>query len=198
MSHRALWQVGLSTGTSQNDVFVIDANVEDYGYGNRLSDNAVIVWKDGQSDLLTGFETIRFNDRDVKLQPDTADNSYNDIPNVIQHLTGTDGLDQFVINANSEDYNWGQTQNLAGHVVYGINGHDILYGFETVIFNNETVTLDIPGSVTELNDPSATQFVNGTGTADRFLVQANSIEYSIAPTLSGSGMSSGTKTGMTF
>ncbi|MGI9367098.1 MAG: PQQ-dependent sugar dehydrogenase [Rhizobiaceae bacterium] len=179
--------VQVLTGTSQNDVFVINSSIEDYGYGNRLSDDAVIVWSNGQSDILTGFEKIRFNDQDVSLQPNPADKSYNDVPNVIQHLTGTDGLDQFVINANSEDYDWGQTQDLAGYVVYGQNGHDLLYGFETVIFNNETILLDRPGSVTELNDPSATQFMNGSGESDRFLVQANSTEYSIAPTLSGDG-----------
>ena len=126
-------------GTTDNDIFVIDGNAENYGWGPTEDGLGVVVWGPTGHDLLYGFEAIRFNDFTAPLTVEDA--RYEDIPGLTQYITGTTSNDTFVINGNSTDYNWGPTESGEGVVIWANNRHDILYEFEAIEFNDRTVSL---------------------------------------------------------
>ncbi len=127
------------TGTTDNDVFVIDSNSTDFGWGPTEDGQGIVVWSDAGPDLLFGFEELRFNDISVSLVQ--AGSDYKDIPFVTQHLTGSTGNDTFIIEGNSSDYGWNETLDGEGIVVWGDTGHDLLYQFENIAFDDATIVL---------------------------------------------------------
>ncbi|MTI43682.1 uncharacterized protein DUF1929 [Roseibium hamelinense] len=128
------------TGTTDNDRFQIDANMNEYGFGPTEDGAGTVVWQGDTFDILYGFEEILFNDGSVPING--TDGVTNDIASVTQYLTGTDGVDTFAIDGTSTDYGWGPTEDGEGVVVWGNDGHDILYDYEQIAFNDQTVSLD--------------------------------------------------------
>ena len=127
-------------GTSDNDVFVIDGQSSQFGWGPTEDNQGIVVWSDAGPDLLYGFEEIRFNDTSVSLVQDGG--IYEDIKSATQYLTGATDNDTFVIDGNSSEYGWGTTLDGEGIVVWSDIGHDILYSFENIEFNDTTIVLD--------------------------------------------------------
>ncbi|MGF1651145.1 MAG: PQQ-dependent sugar dehydrogenase [Hyphomicrobiaceae bacterium] len=117
---------------------------------------------------------------------------YDDVPNVTQYVEGTlQGNDEFVIDGLSADYAWSVTEARDGHVVWGATGYDLLYNFETIAFNDRTISLPpigdgTTGLVVE-DDPTLTQFLTGTDDTDQFVIDANSTSYSWSATEDGRG-----------
>jgi len=128
------------TGTTDNDRFQIDGNMNEYGFGPTEDGAGTVVWQGDTFDILYGFEEILFNDGSVPING--TDGVTNDIASVTQYLTGTDGMDTFAIDGSSTDYGWGQTQDGEGVVVWGNDSHDILYDYEQIAFSDQTVSLD--------------------------------------------------------
>lgn len=126
-------------GTPENDIFVINGQSADYSWASTQDGLGIVVWGPTGHDLLYDFEAIRFNDLTAPLVQD--DPRYDDIPGLTQYLTGSTANDVFVIDGNSGDYNWGSTQDGQGIVVWNSEGHDILYEFEAIEFNDQTVAL---------------------------------------------------------
>jgi glucose/arabinose dehydrogenase len=133
------------TGSDQaGDTFVIAGNASDYGWGATDDGTGTVVWSGNAFDVLTGFETLQFNDISVDIttpdpnQPLTVE----DIPNVTQFLTGTDGIDTFVVDGNAADYGLGPTEDNGGVVIWTGASFDILEDFERVQFNDTTVSID--------------------------------------------------------
>lgn len=165
------------TGTGDDDTFIIDGNSADYGWGTTEDNEGIVVWGPTGHDLLYGFETLVFNDQSVELGAN--DDGYVDIANVTQYLTGTDGEDTFIIDGSSADYQWGATQDGEGIVVWGPTGHDLLYDFEKIEFNDKTVALiGEPGDGLRVeDDPAKTQYVDGTDSDDVFVISGDSGGY---------------------
>lgn len=177
------------TGVGDKDVFAIDGNASDYGWGETQDGEGIVVWGPTGHDLLYGFETIRFNDTDISLVQ--TGNEYIDVANVTQYLTGSsDEEETFVINGNSDDYQWGATQDGEGIVVWGPTGHDLLYDFDKITFNDQTVDLDAPntGPQTVQDDPNLTQHLTGSDAVDRFVIDGDSSDYGWDKTLDNTGI----------
>ena len=132
------------TGTTDNDVFVVDAESSDFRWGPTRDGTGIVIWNEDGFDLLFGFEAIQFTDTTISLtddeEPTTGLVVQND-PNQYQSLYGTDEVDRFVIDANAADYRWGPTQDGTGVVVWQGENFDILRDFEEIEFNDTVVDL---------------------------------------------------------
>ncbi|WP_075996933.1 galactose oxidase-like domain-containing protein [Salaquimonas pukyongi] len=135
-------------GTDQTDRFVIDGNSADHGWGATEDGQGIVVWNNatGSHDLLYDFEKIAFNDRTVELGAGGNPGEglvVADDPSRTQYEFGTDQTDRFVIDADSAGYRWGATEDGQGIVVWNEadGSHDLLYDFEEIAFNDETVIL---------------------------------------------------------
>ena len=169
------------TGIGDNDIFSINGNSADYGWGPTLDGTGVVVWTGSAFDLLFGFEEIRFNDRTVQLGS-SGNNEYLDEPGT-QYITGTSADETFVINGLSSDYNWNATEDGTGFVVWNAQGFDLLFNIEHIRFTDQTVDLANDGTpLTVQDDPNANQQLTGTDGVDRFVIDANSSAYQWGPT----------------
>ncbi len=154
------------TGTTSKDVFVINAASTDYHSGISLDGKSIVVWNGTKFDILTGFETIRFTDRDVNIDAKgrfiiAADDAkhyetlYQDQPQT-QWVTGASGNDVFVYNTSSANFFSARTADGLGIVVWNGTKFDILTGFEGLRFTDKEVRLnangifDIPGTPSTL------------------------------------------------
>lgn len=175
------------TGTPETDIFVINGNSSDYGWGPTLDGTGIVVWGPTGHDLLTDFEEIRFNDTSVSLVPEG--NVYTDNPNATQFITGTSAEETFLIAGNSTDYNWGATQDGLGFVVWNDTGHDILYDIEKIQFTDRTVDLGGTGGGGNRfdDDPNQTQYLTGTTETDTFVVDGTMADYQWGVTQDGDG-----------
>ena len=130
------------TGTGDADNFIIDGTSGDYNWGATQDGTGTVVWGPTGFDILTGFETITFNDQaiDLNAAPPTGGLTVNDDPSTTQYEFGTDETDTFVIAADSTDYAWGNTSD-GGIVVWNqaTLDHDILYDFEEIQFDDTTI-----------------------------------------------------------
>lgn len=112
-----------------------------------------------------------------------------DIPDETQTLTGTPGKDVFVIDGKAADYGWGETDDGQGVVVWNDTGFDLLYDFEEIRFNDQAVPLvQDPGTDGVKDIANVTQYLNGTGGADKFIIDGNSADYGWAATDDGEGI----------
>lgn len=172
-------------GQTNNDIFVIDGNSDEYGIAETALPNGHIVYNLDGFDILNDFEAVRFNDTTVSLVE--IPTGYFNISNETQHLTGGDGDDIFFINASSSDYAWAPTEDGTGYVVWNDSGFDVLNEFEFLRFNNKTVELDpVPVSVT-LDILGEVQHLDGTESLDRFVIDGNSSDYNIDETMIPNG-----------
>ena len=103
-------QVQYLSGTTENDVFAINGNSNQFGWGPTESGDGVVVWGDSGYDILTGFEALQFNDRVVDISHVLDEGPvYYDIADQIQYLTGKSNNDVFVIDGSFADYDWSLT-----------------------------------------------------------------------------------------
>ncbi len=168
------------TGTSDNDVFAINGQSSDYGWGETEDGSGIVVWGPTGHDLLFDFEAIKFNDTTVPLVAE--DGRYDDIAGTTQFLTGTpDKEESFVIDGRSADYNWGATDDGEGIVVWGPTGTDLLYDFDKIVFSDKEVELGNQtgpdGGLIVKDDPARTQYETGTDKTDTFVIEGNSANY---------------------
>jgi len=125
-------------------------------------------------------------------------NLVQDVAGQTQFLTGTAGADAFVIDANSIDYNWDETTDGTGIVVYSGADFDILTDFEQIRFNNGIVEQAPDGSfsftanatavVLFQDDPNQNEYLTGTPSTDGFVIDANSADYGWGETTDGLGI----------
>ncbi|MEM7067909.1 MAG: galactose oxidase early set domain-containing protein [Pseudomonadota bacterium] len=177
------------TGVGDNDVFAINGNSTNFGWGNTQDGEGIVVWGPTGHDLLYDFETIRFNDTDISLVQ-SGDN-HQDIQNLTQYLIGeTDAEEAFFIDGNSIEYDWAATEDGEGIVVWGPTGHDLLYNFDKIAFKDQTVSLETPatGSLTVDDDPDVTQHLIGSDKSDRFVIDGDSTEYGWDKTIDETGV----------
>ena len=127
------------TGTVADETFVVDGLSTTYQWGPTLDGTGTVIWNAQGFDLLFNIEHIRFNDRTVDLVDTGVGQTFNDDPNVNQSLTGGSGVDRFVYAANSTDYNWGPTLDGAGVVIWNATNFDLLFDFEEIAFDDQTV-----------------------------------------------------------
>lgn len=178
-------------GESALDVFVIDGQSSGYQWGKTISGDGYVIWNETGNDILYDFEAIEFQDKRVLLEDPAPDQPFVDDPDATQFLYATPDNKQFLIGGPSAAYNWGPTEDGAGHVVWNGTGHDILYGFEALIFTDGTVSLD--GTTPEpeepfVDDPAVTQYLNGTSEIDKFVIDGLSADYNWGPTQDGLGI----------
>lgn len=151
------------TGVGANDVFVYGTSSAGFQAGPTLDGTGVVVWNGAKFDILNGFETLRFTDKDVKAGANgqfdiagaagggsgtgagtgagTAETVVLDDPAVTQHLTGTTAADVFKLNGNAADYGYGRAQDGVGVVVWKGAAFDVLHGFETLRFIDHDVSI---------------------------------------------------------
>ncbi len=149
-------------GTDKTDVFVIDGNSGDYSW-DRFEEAdgtpGIVVWNNTTEtpDLLYGFETIRFNDKNVDISGTANPGEgveVQDDPSRTQYLSGTAFEDTFIIDADRDDYAWNtfsEADGTTGVVVWDVatGKHDILYAFESLRFNDQTVDISASGGPNE-------------------------------------------------
>ncbi len=111
-------------------------------------------------------------------------------------MDGTSGIQTFKIDGNSTGYAYGETEDGEGHVVWGASGHNLLYGVETLAFNDKSIELNStdtenPTDPVEPADPSdptpaanrvndvasEMQFLDGTDAKDVFVIDGTSSDY---------------------
>lgn len=179
-------EVQFLNGVGDMDVFVIDGQAADYGWGPTEDGEGIVVWGPTGHDLLYGFESLRFSDTTISLVNDET-GVFEDVEGVTQFLNGTaDGTETFVIDGNSADSGWGPTEDGTGIVVWGPTGFDILYDFDQLAFNDQTVTLDNPASGLVVQDDAATtQYEFGTDQVDRFVIDDVAENFGVGPTGDG-------------
>ncbi len=182
------------TGTAEQDTFVINGASRDYSWGTTQDGEGVVVWGPTGHDLLYDFENITFNDAEISLVgegPQVA-GTVNDIANTVQYLTGTSEQNTFEIDGYSNDYSWSATQDGEGIVVWGPTGHDLLYDFEKITFNDTEISLvgEGPQNGGRVNDIANTvQYLTGASLErDTFVIDGNSSEYQWGETLDGEGI----------
>lgn len=124
---------------ADTDVFVVNGNVADYSWNDTEDGLGIVVWNASGPDLLYDFDEIRFNDMSISLN--VANNEYHDLPGVVQFLTGESANDTFVVSGDRADFNFGATEDGTGVVIWSAAGHDLLYDFENIQFDDETVVL---------------------------------------------------------
>ncbi len=108
-------------------------------------------------------------------------NFVNDNPAANQELTGTAGIDAFVLEGATNDYGYGLTADQTGIVVWQGSRFDILRNFEFIEFADELVDvrpLLQPPSGNVIDDiAGVTQFVDGPTADDTFAVNDVSTNY---------------------
>jgi glucose/arabinose dehydrogenase len=134
------------------DVFVLGGNSANYSWGPTEDGKGVVIWNSQGFDILFNFEELRFTNKSVSVTtilgtgaPDVLDDS-----DATQHLVGKSENDRFIIDGQSADYGWGETQDGKGVVVWDRSGqdpHDILTGFETLVFEDREVEIGGIGTV---------------------------------------------------
>ena len=172
------------TGTTAFETFAINGNSSAYAWGPTLDNSGIVVWGPTGFDILTNYDAIKFNDLTVPLT--AAGNQYQDLANVTQYLTGQSNDDTFVINGNRSSYNYNPTGDGQGIVVWGVTGFDLLFSFEKIKFNDQTVDITTlaAGRVVQ-NTVGVTQYEFGTEFVDTFVINANSSQYNWGPTQDG-------------
>lgn len=145
-------------GVGSNDVLVYAESSSGYQSGPTLDGRGVVVWKGAKFDILTGIETLRFTDKDVKAGPGGLFDIQGSAPppppppppgeivvlddaTATQHLSGTSAKDVFKLAGRSADYGWAKAQDGAGTVVWKGAQFDVLHGFETLRFDDRDVPL---------------------------------------------------------
>ncbi len=134
-------QVQFLTGASDDDTFVVSGNRSAYGFGPTNDGTGIVVWGATGYDLLFNFEKIKFADQTVTIGTPATGRTVVNTVGVVEHVTGTQFVDTFVVNANSADYGWGRTNDGLNHVVWSGANYDILYSWERIQFNDRTVDL---------------------------------------------------------
>lgn len=172
-------------GTPGRDAFIVNGQSTDYGWGPTNDGTGIAVWGANGFDLLFGFEELRFNDVSVPLV--AAGGTYINQPGLTQHLTGTSEDDRFVIVGKAADYGWGPTADGEGIVVWGPDGFDILFGFETLEFADMHVPLVAENGQVQ-NIAGVTQFLQGSTDNDSFKIDGSSSDYSWGATEDGTGV----------
>jgi glucose/arabinose dehydrogenase len=159
-----------------SETFYIDGDSAAFGWQPLTDGTGYVVWGPSGFDLLyNSFDAIRFNDRTVSLG--ALGGEVRDIPNQTQYLSGTGNSDTFVINGRTSDYQFQALTDGTGHVVWGPTGFDLLYGFETIRFNDGAIDLTGQSGRTVNDIVGVTQFVQGTPGQDTFVIDANSTGY---------------------
>ncbi len=197
-------------GKTGNDIFVIDANMKDYHANRTLDGLGIVVWSGDKFDILTGFDTLRFKDGDVKadakgdftipyadtpapVNPGTPAGSETIYRNTAenQFLDGTTAKDVFVIDGNSKDYNVVTAEDGKGVVVRIGDQLDVLHGFDLIRFNDKEVKADANGQFDihgVLNDKgemihtntAGTQWMEGFSAKDVYVVGGKSTDFQVA------------------
>jgi len=175
------------TGSTNNDIFVVDGLSSDYQLNRTQDQTGFVLWNDAGFDVLFDFEAIRFNDTTLELEPQSG-TTFIDDPSRTQHLTGTSSQDVFVIDGLSSDYNIAPTEDLNGFVVWNDESFDVLTDFETIRFNDKIVNLGSEPTGRFINDPDENEHLTGTGSQDVFVVGANQSEYRYNNTEDGLGV----------
>ena len=126
-------------------------------------------------------------------------NEVADVAGEVQYLSGTSDTDIFVIDGDSSDYAWStfsEDDGTEGAVVWNTStgDHDILYSFEQIKFNDQTINLDgsdngsgdngsgdngsgsTDGSEVE-NVVGTVQYLSGTDGTDTFIIDGDSADY---------------------
>jgi glucose/arabinose dehydrogenase len=172
-----------------NEIFSINGKSTDYGFRALDDVDGYVVWgPTGYDLLLDGIDAIRFTDTTIDLAKPSANGEVKDIPNLTQYVTGVGNTDTFVINGKQSDYGFARTEDGKGHVVWGATGYDLLYGFETIKFNDGSVSLggSPPSNANTVNDIVRTvQFAQGTTGRDVFVINGNAANYGWGPTEDG-------------
>lgn len=169
-----------------HEAFVINGDATDYGWGPTDDGKGIVVWGPTGFDILTNIDALQFNDLTVPLKHD--DGIYYDLPNVTQYLAGTTDKDVFVVNGESEDYNWSTTEDEAGIVLWNDDGFDILTDFELLRFADKEVDITkSSGPLTVQDDPNRTEHLNGTDGKDVFVINGNATDYGWDVTEDGTG-----------
>lgn len=137
-------------GTGNNDVFVYGEASTGYQAGPTRDGTGVVVWKGAKFDILNGFETLRFTDKDVWANANgqfniaaagtqAGDRVVYDTPGLVEHLTGTAGVDVFKITGDAVDFGYARANDGVGVVVWKGLQFDVLHGFETISFDDRDV-----------------------------------------------------------
>ncbi len=158
------------------------------------ADNDALLDEDSQ-ELSNKFEPAPFSDADEADQESEDEESedeedvgeFNDTPGETQFVYGDDAEKTFVIDADVAGYSWGPTEDGLGIVVWGPDGHDLLYGIETIQFSDQTVSLVHDDG--EVEDVAyASQHLVASGSDDGFVIDGNSKDYGYGPTEDGTGI----------
>ncbi len=126
-------------GNAGRDVFVIGGPSRGYGWAPTQDGLGIVIWNATGHDLLYDFDAIRFSDITVEFAGD--DVAVRDIKGVTQFETGTTANDIFRIDGLSKDYGWGPTQDNLGTVVWTGADFDLLFGFETLEFQDLAIDI---------------------------------------------------------
>ncbi|MEP1206169.1 MAG: hypothetical protein ABJM29_16440 [Rhizobiaceae bacterium] len=127
-------------------------------------------------------------DEDDNADDDGEDtDEYEDIPGETQFVFADETTSTFVIDADAAGYSWAPTEDGLGIVVWGPNGHDLLYGIETIQFSDQAVSLIQEGD--EVEDVAfASQHLVASGDDQAFVIDGNSDDYGYGPTEDGTGI----------
>jgi dTDP-4-dehydrorhamnose 3,5-epimerase-like enzyme len=130
------------SGTKGTDIFVIDAFSTEFNWTRANDGEGVLVWNDEGFDILWDFEALRFKDRDIDLTADKLGQIVaKDVKGEEQYLDGTEGTDTFVIDGDSDDYQIAKADDGVGVIVWNDQGFDMLWDFEEIQFNDQTLTI---------------------------------------------------------
>ncbi len=131
------------------------------------------------------------------VDPAPVENLVYNKPNEVQHLKGSDGqIDVFVVGGNSNDFNWGDTQDGKGTVIWQGADFDVMHGFDVLRFDDLDVSItkgDAPapdpdkGGITVNDIKGQTQHLQGTDDVDTFVVDAVSTDYGWGVAQDGEG-----------
>ncbi len=142
--------VDTTTGTpdeATGATFKLIGNSSDFGWDKTEDGEGIVVWKGEWFKILDAGTQLQFDDQLVSTTAPTQTGpmTVEDNVNETQYLVGSEGNDNFVINGNASDFDWDKTEDGEGIVVWGDNSVDLLYDFEQITFNDETVQLDMAG-----------------------------------------------------
>lgn len=176
-------------GKGDKDVFVIDGKASEYAWADTEDGEGIVIWNDKGFDVLHGFETVRFEDKDIDLTDNGGggdpggDGEFKDDPDQTQHLDGKGDDDVFIIDAASTGYTWTKTDDGEGIVIWNDTGFDVLHGFEKIRFTDKEIDLTGNGG----GDPDTglvvddikgqVQYLDGTKHVDRFVVDGKSADH---------------------
>ncbi|MCT4654980.1 MAG: hypothetical protein N4A65_04130 [Cohaesibacter sp.] len=137
-------------GESGEEIFVIDGNKDDFGFGPTQDGKGVVIWDHDSFDILMNFKAIRFADAEIAvadiLNPEQPVSYAYDVAGATQMLEGGDGHDVFVVDDVAGNYAWGPTEDGNGIVVWNHkdDSFDLLFGFEELAFNDHSFQLEEP------------------------------------------------------